>query len=70
MQIHTQIHIHNYHSKISTECKWLKCMTRTVTDSTKFLNGYMFKVNAASPTLMCDMYTLELRVEPILHAGT
>jgi hypothetical protein len=63
---HTRIHT----SKISTECKWLQCMSRLVADSTESSNDSMFIVMPPAHSNVRYIIFKAQRIEPILHAET
>src|SRR5215217_2318531 len=63
---HTRIHT----SKISTECKWLQCMSRMVADSTESSNDSMFIVMPPAHSNVRYIIFKAQRIEPILHAET
>src|SRR5215210_5923778 len=64
----TRTHIHT--SKISTECKWLQCMSRLVADSTESSNDSMFIVMRPAHSNVRYVIFKAQRIEPILHAET
>jgi hypothetical protein len=64
----TRTHIHT--SKISTECKWLQCMSRLVADSTESSNDSMFIVMPPAHSNVRYVIFKAQRIEPILHAET
>jgi hypothetical protein len=64
----TRTHIHT--SKISTECKWLQCMSRLVADSTESSNDSMFIVMPPAHSNVRYIIFKAQRIEPILHAET
>jgi hypothetical protein len=68
MQIHARTH--TYPSKISTECKWLQCMSRLVADSTESSNDSMFIVMPPAHSNVRYVIFKAQRIEPILHAET
>jgi hypothetical protein len=62
----TRIHT----SKISTECKWLQCMSRLVADSTESSNDSMFRVMPPAHSNVRYVIFKAQRIEPLLHAET